>query len=226
MKKILSIAVSAAGLFALSSCGTQGNALTESLLSKPSEKNKSVSTPTTVKTGTSILDNLLSSVLSHAAISPKELIGTWQYKGVDAVFESESLLAQAGGTVMAAQLENQIDEKIAKFGIKKGITTFTFRNDKTFSATLNGKSFSGTYQLDAANKVLVLSTMGGLFTLRPHVVRTTGGISLLFQADKMLTLLNTTSALIGQTGALGSLGNLTSLLNNYNGLRLGLQLKK
>lgn len=221
-KKLFSILL--LGSVLLSSCSTPSNALTGSMFQNTVRSDSKVQN--TAKTGTGILENVFSSLQSGVAVTEQELLGTWHYNGVDAVFDSQNLLAQAGGMVMAAKLENQIDEKMEAFGIRKGTTTFTFKADKTFTAIMNGKTFSGTYQLNKSDKVLILSAMGGFFTFRPHIVRTSRGISLLFKADKLLALLNATSGLLEQSGTIASMGGFTSMLNNYTGLRLGLQLKK
>lgn len=222
-KRILSAAVLISTL-TLTSCGNTGQ-IAQALLGAGSQ-NTTSTTAQTVATGTNLLGNLLSTFLGGTAVSEKDLIGTWSYQGVDAVFESENILAKAGGTLAAAQLESKIDTYVTKYGIQKGVTKFTFKEDKTFTAVVGKKNLSGTYVYDPNTKTLTLSAMGGLFTLKPTVARTATGISLLFPADKLLTLLNTTATIAGNTGALGQLGSLTSLLNNYTGLQLGLQLQK
>lgn len=223
MKKNIILAAVLAGTLTLTSCGNTGQ-IAQALLGAGTGTQGS--TAQTVATGTNLLGNLLSTFMSGVAVTEQELVGTWSYTGVDALFESENVLAQAGGTLAAAQLESKIDKYIAKYGIQKGVTKFTFKADKTFTATVGKKNFAGTYTYDPNTKTITLSAMGGLLNLRPKVARNATGISLLFPADKLLTLLNTTATIAGQSGALGEIGSLTSLLNNYTGLQLGLQLQK
>lgn len=222
-KTFLATALLAAGL-TLTSCGTQGNALAGSLLQSALGGNNSTATATAVNTGSALLSNILSGVLSGGTVEQKDIVGTWVYTGSDAVFESENLLAQAGGLVAASSIEQKADSYLSKYGIKKGVSTFTFKSDNTFTATLNGKTISGTYALDSKNKMLRLSAMAGLLNLTPYVARSTNGISILFEADKILSLAGTASSLLGQSNAQLSL--LNNLLGNYNGLRLGLQLQR
>lgn len=218
-KSAIAAALLSTGIL-LTSCGTTGTSIANTLLSGGQNN----TTQTAINTGANLLDGLLSGVLNQQPMTQKELVGTWTFTGTDAVFESENLLSQAGGTFAATQLESQLDAQLAKFGIRKGTTTFVFNADNTFAAQINGKSFSGTYRLDEKNKTIALSAMMGLFTLTPKIARTTTGATLLFEADKLLSLVSATSKLAGKSSS--QLALLSDLLNNYNGLRLGLQMKR
>lgn len=223
MKKILIAVAIVVTTLTLHSCGTAGSTLAESLLQNGGGK-QNQTTQTLVNSGTGILDNVLSGLFSRSPLTQKELVGTWNYTGSDAVFESENLLAQAGGTIIASQIEGKVDAQLAKYGIKKGVTRFVFNRDNTFNISMGGRNFGGTYQFDEKSRTLTLSTMMGLMTLSPKVARTTGGISVLFEADKLLTLASGVSSLLGQSNT--QMGVLSGIISNYSGLRLGLQMKR
>ena len=171
-------------------------------------------TQTLVNSGAGILDNVLSGLFRSSPLTQRELIGTWSYTGSDAVFESENLLAQAGGTVIASQIESKVDTQLAKYGIKKDVTRFTFNHDNTFTVSMGGRKFGGTYKFDEKNRTLTLSTMMGLMTLSPKVARTAGGI----------TLAGGISSFLGQSNTQMSM--LSSIISNYSGLHIGLQMKR
>lgn len=181
-KHLLTIAAAALLLMGVSSCASLNNA------------SKSA---TAQSTGGNIFDNLLGSLLNSQPITERELVGRWNYTGVKTVFESPNYLAQAGGAAAAGIIEGKLDENLTRFGLKKGATTFTFKADHTFEANLNGMPLSGTYALDANKKVLHLSFLGGLFKFEPQVARTTSGVSILFDNDKLLSLLTTASKIAG-----------------------------
>lgn len=132
-----------------------------------------------LNTGGTMLTNLVGNFLNGGSITERDLVGTWTYNGVNCVFESQNLLAQAGGVAASSALETKIDEQLKRYGISKGVTRFTFNADKTFTATLNGRNMSGTYSLDTASKTLHLQFVGGLLNLRPQVTRNGNGIALL-----------------------------------------------
>ena len=57
--------------------------------------------------GTSILGNVLGSVLGLNKISQESLVGTWKYSGPGCAFTSDNLLAQAGGEVASQKIKWQ-----------------------------------------------------------------------------------------------------------------------
>ncbi len=228
MKKIL-FSVSAMALsLTLTSCGlgTTGSSLVSGLLggNTGSTASSVVSGLGSALTNQNTLGNLLSTFLGTTAVSESTLYGTWTYQGVDVAFESDNLLSKAGGAVAAGTIENKIDEQLSKYGIKKGSSKFTFNQDKTFSATLSGKTINGTYTYDSSSRKINLVAALGLFNQTATVGTTANGISLLFEADKMLKLVGTASSLLGNSNT--TLSTLSSLVNNYNGMQIGLGLAK
>lgn len=216
MKKQFLFAAVIATTLGLSSCGTQNNAL--------GGGGNNATTQIATQAGGALVSNLLNQLLSGGDVSEKSIVGTWSYTGSSVVFDSQNFLAQAGGSIASSQIESKIDPQLANFGIKKGVTTFTFKADKTFTATLGTQKISGTYQLTPKKKTLRLSALGGLINLEPYIVNQGTGIAILFKADKVLGLLSTTASFLGQQS--GELGTISSLLNNFNGMRLGLKLQR
>lgn len=182
----------------------------------------STTTSALAKSGTNVLGSLLGNLLGTNTVSEKNLVGTWSYKGVDCVFESENMLSQLGGEVAASALENKIDGYVQKIGIKPGVTTFTFNADHTWKGTLGGKSLSGQWALDTKNSQLQMTYLAGLGTLTPKVSFNGGTLSLLFESSKLLSLAQGFGALTGNNIA----SSLSSLVKNYNGMYVGLQMTK
>lgn len=190
-----------------------------------STQSPAANTLSALNTGGNMLTNLVGNLLNGGTVSERDLVGTWTYNGVSCVFESQNFLAQAGGVAASSALEAKIDEQLKRYGISKGVTRFTFNADKTFTATLNGRNMSGTYSLDPSAKTLRLQFVGGLLNLQPQVVRNGNGIALLFESDKLLGILGTASSLLGKMGN-NNLSLVSSLLGNYQGMRIGLKLSK
>lgn len=230
MKKITSsIALLALAGLSLTSCGTTGQSVLgnvgSALVQNALTGNGTTGQTTTnvAEEGTSLLGNLLSGILGQSAtLSQSSLIGTWTYTGSDCVFESENLLAKAGGAVAANKLESQVNTQLAKIGIKEGSCTFTFNKDNTYTATIGGRTISGTYALDSKAKTIRLTYLAGLGTMTCHVAKTGNTLSLLMESSKLLTLAKAVSALSNSS----SLKLASSLLSNYDGLYVGLKLKK
>ena len=212
---IASLALSLTGC--LGGMNTQGNAAQSNIGSIVSGVAGAVA-----NTGT--LEDLLSGFLSKATLNESSLYGTWKYTGVDIVFETDNFLAKAGGAVAANSLEEKLDAQLAKIGMKEGNCTFVFNQNKTFQAVLNGKTIQGTYVYNPSTRSITLTAALGLFNQTATVGSTTSGISLLFDADKLLSLVSAGSSLLG--GSNSTLSSLTSLVNNYNGMKIGLGMSK
>lgn len=217
-KNILSAVILAATL-TIAACG-------------PGATGTTASTPTSNTAGTdiasagaSILGNLLGSILSNT-LTEQSFVGTWTYQSPQVRFESENLLAQAGGTVVASSIEQKLDGYLAKIGITKGVTSFTFKEDKTFLIATNGKNVaSGTYTYDRSNKILNLTSTLGLMNQNCIVGMDGTNLCLLYDADKLLTVMNTVGATLGKTNS--TLGSISSILGqNYTGMKVGFSLSK
>lgn len=229
MQKTIHLALSTLALLATSSCSTSqstkssatndnlGASLLHSLTGLNSKQQAGQS-------GSSVFQHLLSSVLNNAPLTHKDLLGKWTFQGSDCLFESENLLAQAGGTLAATQVESKVDGYLSKVGIVKGSCTFSFAPDGSFTATLGGRQITGTYVFDPKTSRLQLSALMGLFSLQPRVVRSGKGISLLFEADKLLALAKTVASFLGKNDTTMAIAS--SVMTSYKGMQLGLQLKK
>ena len=89
------------------------------------------------------------------------MTGTWAYVGPDCKFESDNLLAKAGGEVAAKQVEDKMSGVLEKLGFKEG-TTYTFNADSTYTSVVGGKTVNGTYSYNADTKELTMKTRLGL----------------------------------------------------------------
>lgn len=229
MKYILSaISIAACGLM-VSSCSLLGGGGSSVLGNAAAGMlgNAAAGTAQTVVgalTNQNTLGNLLGSFLGGVKLDETALHGTWTYQGIDVAFDSENLLAKAGGAVAAGQIETKIDEQLTKYGIKPGSVKFTFNPDHTFAATLMGRTVNGTYTYNAETRALTMTAALGLFNQTATVGTTAKGISLLFPADKLLELLNMTSGLLGSQNS--TLGAVSQLVSNYKGMKIGLEMSR
>ncbi len=129
---------------------------------------------------------------------------------------------KAGGEVAAAKIESEMSGALAKVGIKSGSCKFTFNADGTYSAVIGSRTVSGKYTLDADKKTITMTYLAGLATMEPKISKSGNTISLLFESDKLLTLLKGVSALSSNT----SVKTLSSLLGSYDGLYVGIKMQK
>ena len=161
----------------------------------------------------------IASIIGATKMTQQSLQGTWKYNGPGCAFTSENLLAKAGGEVVATQIKQKMLPTYQTLGLSSANTYVQFNSDNTFSASFGGKQFSGTYTFDPASSKVVMKSL--IFNINCYAKKNTQGIALLFEASKLLTILQTVSALSGNA-TLGTIGDLSK---NYDGVRLGFDFK-
>ena len=170
--------------------------------------------------GTRILGNVLGSVLGLNKISQENLVGTWKYSGPGCAFTSDNLLAQAGGEVASQKIKSTLLNYYNSAGISSSNTYFTFGKDNTFTAKVAGKTVSGNYAYDPNTGQMTIKTL--LFTINAYITASSSGISLLFESQKLLTILQTIGGMSGNA----TLATIGELSRNYDGVRLGFDLAR
>lgn len=194
-----------------------------------------------------VLGNVLGSLLGQAVtLSEETLQGTWEYEGVACVLESENALADIGGTVVTSTVEEKLDGYLSKVGVAPGTCSFTFLQNDSCVFTVAGRGISGKYTLNAEEKKINFHFVYDRMTIRTHVAYNVTSMNIIFDADKLLNLIkNVTSGISngaagigemasGQQTTLGTstagisstLSTVGALLNNYDGMMLGMKLKK
>lgn len=169
--------------------------------------------------GSNALGGLLDLVVGSVKLSQTDIIGTWSYVEPACAFTSENLLAKAGGSVAAKTVNEKLLPVYKSLHISSGNTQLTFRENGQFTAKIGGFPMSGTYTFDAANGLV---KMKSLTTFTAHLTRSTQGMNFTFESKKILTLLQTVSALSGNT-TLSTIGDISK---QFNGVRLGFAMKK
>jgi hypothetical protein len=209
MKKTKIIMVAAATTL-LTACGTLGQ--TGSTGSTTGSVLGSVLTDV-LQGGT--ISNVITSVIGAQKVSAADLVGSWSYSGPGCAFTSEQLLAKAGGEVVAAQVKSKALPYYQKIGISRQNTTITFNQDGTYSASFRGTPMSGKWVYDeSASKVTL---QGLLLNINCYAKRNANGIGLLFEAKKLLTLLQTAAAMSGNS----NIQTVGEISKSYDGMRLG-----
>ncbi len=169
------------------------------------------------------LKDIVSKVVSGVTGKSSEidLEGTWNYTGSAIEFESDDLLKKAGGSVAASLAEGKLNEQLEKVGITADDMSFTFNADSTFTIKLKSKNVSGSYSYDSSTKTLDMKLIK-ILNLSAKVNYSSSKMDLLFDTDKLLSLVSTLGNISGST-ILDAIGSLAS---SYEGMMMGLSLKK
>ena len=169
--------------------------------------------------GSNALGGLLDLVVGSVKLSQTDIIGTWSYVEPACAFTSENLFAKAGGSVAAKTVNEKLLPVYKSLHISSGNTQLTFNENGQFTGKIGGFPMSGTYTFDAANGLV---KMKSLTTFTAHLTRSTHGMNFTFESKKILTLLQTVSALSGNT----SLSTIGDISKQFSGVRLGFAMKK
>lgn len=172
----------------------------------------------------SILSGIANTVTEKVTgVSTFSLEGTWTYAGPDCKFESDNVLAKVGSEIAAQKVETEMTNILSKIGFKEGVT-YTFNADGTYSSTVNGRTTQGTYTYESETNELALKTKLG-YTFNATVsksIENSNKISLLFNADKLMSLAQTVSSALKSSAT----STLSTILGQYDGMKIGFELTK
>ena len=211
MKKMMMVAVAALML--------QGCGMTNPGVNGGSQMGGTTTNNSGSSIGSNALGGLLDLVVGSVKLSQADIIGTWSYVEPACAFTSENLLAKAGGSVAAKTVNEKLLPVYKSLHISSGNTQLTFNENGQFTGKIGGFPMSGTYTFDAANGLV---KMKSLTTFTAHLTRSTHGMNFTFESKKILTLLQTVSALSGNA-TLSTIGDISK---QFSGVRLGFAMKK
>ena len=158
-------------------------------------------------------------MLGLTKVTQRDNIGTWSYYQPGCAFTSEQLLKKAGGEVVAAEIKSKVKPYYDKVGVNSSNTQVSFGEDGRFSAVIAGKQFSGTYTYDEKQSKISMKSL--LFTVNCYPKRNANSMAFLFEASKLLTVLQALSAINGSV----ELQNIGELAKQYDGVRIGFDMK-
>lgn len=210
MKKLFVSVITATICFTLSSCGIGGNT---NNIGNNSNLGSNIETA-------SQLGGVLSQLLSNFTTNENSVVGTWNYSAPKIVFESENILAKIGSSVVSNGIEAKFEEYLVKMGFTKGKTKLTLNADKTCTMYLGEKEWSGTYVFNSSTKQMTITGALGVGTVTCTVCVTGNEMQLLFDANKILSIISNLSSVSPKTSSL------SALLSNYSGLKLGWAMTK
>lgn len=161
-----------------------------------------------------------------AATNTLSLPGTWIYKGAAVDLKSDNTLSNLAGTAVTSGVETKINNAFEKVGLKEGAVTFVFNDGMSFSCTIFGKTLNGTWKQNTDENKLTLQfgqTMKYL-SMTGYYKTTTSSCEILFDANRFLSFLKSALSLVGKSSS--TVGAISGISNNYDGMRLGFKLEK
>lgn len=172
------------------------------------------------------LKEVVGSVVEQLDVIPKNISGTWEYTGSAVKFTGDNMLMNAASELASSQVEDKLDEYLQKIGLKQSVFSYTFNSDSTFTTTFNKMKFPGKYTFSQEKNTIELDygkndLLKGI-TLKTQVSVGKENMELLFNADKILEFIGKISSSTGDS----KFGILSSLVNQYDGMKIGFQLTR
>lgn len=172
-----------------------------------------------------ILGGIASTVAGKAGLTSESVVGTWKYVQPAVKLESDNLLANLGGKVAASKVESQLKTQVDKYGLSKIGCSFTFNEDKTFSYSIGKLTRQGTYTVDTSKKQIIMKPRIGKTQTMSYEL-SGNNLSVYMEANGMMKLLQSASSLVSKASSNSALSLISSLSKQYNGMELGVELKK
>ena len=188
--------------------------------------------------GQSLLGGVVNTIVGGKAITPKDLAGTWGYKGTSCKLESEDMIAEVGASLVTVKVEEKLDELLLKAGVAEGKASVEFDANGNCVATIGMTPFQGTYTIGEDGKSIIFSFLMGQFTLNSVIEYRGNEMNVTFDADKILAIVKNVSASASQyapaeggqatqlSQTMAIISTFGTMLEGYNGMRLGLKLAK
>ena len=171
----------------------------------------------------SAVKDAVTSLTGGKELPAANLTGTWEYVSPAVMLEGDNALKNVAGNVAAGEVEKKLQSYSDKIGLKAGTFSYTFNDNNTFTCLFKGKTLKGTYTLQESDKTIQLKYGNlKLANISAQVVLTQDELALLFNADKLLDFLGKLSAVSGSA----TLQAVNKLTDQYEGFKVGLQLKK
>ena len=175
------------------------------------------------------LSGLLNTIAGVVYSAPVSLDGTYTYNGVAVSMTSSEggVLSNLAGSAVTTGVEQKIDEKLAKWGIKPGMMTITFNSaDESFVWNIGKLSLPGTYKIGDGEKTVTL-TFGKTMQFFSMTGVLESGLTeakMLFTANKTVGFLKKIVNKLGQSSS--EVSTLAKLADGYDNYKIGFKLVK
>lgn len=151
----------------------------------------------------------------------RSLSGEWTYSGPSVDVSGKNLLAGVGKPIAKGKLKKKLKNAFKKIGLDKARPQFTFQEDGTCTIQMLGVKMNGTYNYNPSQEKVTFKWHGVPMTAK---LKRSGKkkAHLTFDADKLLNLLT----LVGRFSDNSAIKAVSTLMDNYDDVMVGFELKK
>ena len=151
------------------------------------------------------------------------LPGTWNYTSPAIRLSGDSeILSNVASATLSSGLESKLVKAYSLVGIKAGASSFTFKEDNTFTAVIGRRTLSGTYTYDSATHKLSMtfSTLLKLGKLNGYAYINGESLELVFDCSRVMDLL------VSLGSKMSSLKGITSIADQFDSMMVGFEYNK
>lgn len=169
------------------------------------------------------IGNIVEGVFSKSDLTVEDIAGEWTADGSAVSFKSDNMLKKAGGMAAAGAVESQLNEYYKKYGLNNLV--FTVNGDGTFSLGFKKVVLKGTIAVkEKGIFTLSFKAFGnmGLGSMDAYVTKTGSNLDLMFDADKIKSILSLAASISGSK----LVSTADTLLKQYDGICMGFKMKQ
>lgn len=172
------------------------------------------------------IEDIVNTITDQMDIIPENIEGEWEYNSIDVKFTGDNALMNAASEVAVSKIEDKLTEYMQIIGLKEGTFGYRFNPDGSFTTSFLKLDLPGKYTFSSEEDTIELN-YGSEGKLKGVKMKATAKVNatnleLLFNADKLMEFLGKISS-SSENSKLGALGQLVS---QYDGLKIGFELKR
>ena len=150
----------------------------------------------------------------------RALQGEWKYNGPSVGMSGRNMLSGIAKPIAKSKLKKKLKNAFKQIGLDKARPQFEFDADGSCSVKMFGMGLKGTYNYNPTTEKISFKWHG--VPLSANLRRDGKKLHLTFDADKLLKLLS----LMGRFSDSSAIKALSTLLDNYEDVMVGFELKK
>ncbi len=221
MKKLFLILISA---FCITTVQAQSSAL-GGLLDKlksgssSSDSNSNSSSSSTIST----IGNILGNLTSTDKIEVSDMVGEWTYSSPAVKLKGDNALENVGGAAASSTVEGKLATYYSKLGVTQ--MKMTIAADSSFTMVIKKVTLKGTIsKSEDGNFIFKFNSFGkiSIGKINTYVTKSGNNLSVMFDATKLISIVKKVSDLAKNS----TIKAASDLLQNYEGIYIGVKLKK
>ena len=148
------------------------------------------------------------------------LSGQWKYNGPSVGVSGKNVLAGIAKPLAKSKMKKKLKKAFKSIGLEKARPNFEFNEDGTCAISIMGARVKGSYNYNPTTQKVTFKWHG--VPLSANLRRDGKKLHMTFEADKLISLIT----LMGRFSDSSTIKALTTLLDNYEDVMVGFELKR